>query len=251
MKVTLMDYTKEAREILIFSKRTRLKMSSGAYQEVCDLSEEEKEKELYYIFSTIGSSWEFVDYTLLIEGVTRAFTHQLVRHRVGVSFAQQAQRVVSMGDFEYLETGGCVGDEDYRQTMKEIQKGYDKLIQKGVAPQDARGVLPTNVLTNILMKINLRSLLSMCELRMCYRAQGEYQTVMKAIAQEITAVHPWLEEKLQPSCIQHGSCPWPRFKECPLKEKFEFLQPVSQETTDHMIEAHKSLGLKEFQPTGK
>ena len=47
----------------------------------------------------------------MIEGVTRAFTHQLVRHRVGTSFAQQTQRAVDMSEgFDYLATGGCDKD---------------------------------------------------------------------------------------------------------------------------------------------
>ena len=44
------------------------------------MSDEQKEEELKYVFGTIGSSWEFVDYIFLITDVSRAFTHQAVRH---------------------------------------------------------------------------------------------------------------------------------------------------------------------------
>jgi flavin-dependent thymidylate synthase len=148
----------------------------------------------------------------MIEGVTRAFTHQLVRHRVGVSFAQQAQRVVNVSDsFDYLATGSVEDSLVYHTTMGEIQRGYAKLIEAGAHPQDARGVLPTNIKTNILMKINLRSLSGLLGIRLCVKAQGEFQ-------EEVLKIHPWAERVLQVHCVQTGSCAFPGYKECPVKE---------------------------------
>lgn len=252
MKITLMDYTKDAVEKLIFTKRTRLNMTPDSWKEVVDLSPEEKEIELNYVLTTIGSSLEFVDYMFLISGVSRAFTHQLVRHRVGVAFAQQAQRVVNMTDFDYIETGLCKGNPIYLEAMERISDSYHDLLEQGVAPQDARGVLPTNIATNIVMKINLRSLMAMAEVRLCYRAQGEYQSVMKAMAEEVLAVHPWLKKKLQPCCIQHGYCLFPRFLDCPMKEAYPGeLTPISESQIRDMIHFYDNLGVVEFQPTGK
>ena len=185
MKVTLIASTSNALDVLIYTKGTRLHMSADGMERVAAMSLEEKMKELAYMKNTIQSSWEFVDFTFAIEGVTRAFTHQLVRHRVGTSFAQQAQRVVEMTDFDYLATGSCspsivegentthtsdweMGDEVdvmhgdlediYRDTMHSIARGYKGLLDNGAKPQDARGVLPTNILTNIVFKANLRTL---------------------------------------------------------------------------------------------
>jgi len=219
MKISLMEYTNNAKELLIFSKKTRIRMSPRSWADVLAMPDEEKDKELKYVFGTIGSSWEFVSYVFLIQGVTRAFTHQLVRHRVGISFAQQAQRVVDMTDFEYLATGDCEGNEVYSGIMAHISEGYHILIEDGVKPQDARGVLPTNVLTNILMKVNLRTLSGLLNIRLCVKAQGEFQGVARRLREEVLMVHPWADQVLQVHCVQYGSCIFPSFGACPIKQK--------------------------------
>jgi thymidylate synthase ThyX len=79
MKVTLINYTHNAMDLLIFTKNTRLTMSPDRLEEIAKWPLERKWNELEYMANTIPSSWEFCDYTFMIEGVTRAFTHQLVR----------------------------------------------------------------------------------------------------------------------------------------------------------------------------
>jgi thymidylate synthase (FAD) len=232
MKVSLINCTAEARELLIFTKKTRLAMSSTSFDDIRKMSDEEKDKELRYVFGTIGSSWEFVDYVFMIEGVTRAFTHQLVRHRVGVSFAQQAQRVVDFSGgkgFEYLTTGKIATDKVlksfYDECMDRIQRTYSILVGSskdyenvgGAAPQDARGILPTNILTNICMKINLRSLSHLLNVRLCKKAQGEFQDVAKELLAKTLEIHPWASPVLRVHCAQHGSCLFPGYEECPVR----------------------------------
>jgi flavin-dependent thymidylate synthase len=222
MKVTLINYTQDALETLIFTKSTRLRPSARLFDEIKQWPLEKKMAEWKYMQNTIKSSWEFVDYMFLIEGVTRAFTHQLVRHRVGTSFAQQAQRVVDMSDFEYVSTGNIEGDVPrqmaYDLTMGKINNGYQELIQLGANPQDARGVLPTNICTNINFKANLRTLNGMCGERLCVKAQGEFQNVMREIRRVVTEVHPWAEPALRVACAQHGVCAFPSYSGCPIKD---------------------------------
>ncbi len=88
MKVSLISHTPHAAELLIFTKSTRLNMSPGLMDEIMSWSEDKKLAELEYMAATIPSSWEFVDYVFMIEGVSRAFTHQFVRSR-NASYAQQ------------------------------------------------------------------------------------------------------------------------------------------------------------------
>lgn len=246
MKITLLNYTKDAAEMLIMSKKTRLRMSANVFDEVKAMSAEEKLKELEYVFGTIGSSWEFVDYTFLIEGVTRAFTHQLVRHRVGVAFAQQSQRSVGVEGFEYLATGMCIADEDYFAGMGEIKHRYSNMINKGIAAQDARGILPTNVLTNIMMKMNLRALADMMSTRLCIRAQDEFRDVVDAIKSVVISVHPFVEPLMSASCAKHGFCPFKNFKECPVKQA-GLIKDIDAETSGLI----KSLLKKEKSVQGK
>ena len=79
MKVNLVNYTQDAKDLLLFTKNTRLMNVEDAYQEIKDWPEEKKQEELDYMLKTIKSSWEFVDYTFEIRDVTRAFTHQFVQ----------------------------------------------------------------------------------------------------------------------------------------------------------------------------
>ena len=223
MKVTLLEYTPNAKELLIFTKRTRRMADAGGYQEILSLPKGEKDKELEYVFGTIASSWEFVDYVFMIEGVTRAFTHQLVRHRTGTSFAQQAQRIANMSDFEYLATGECNNSHQYHETMEAIKEGYSSMIQDGIDAQDARGVLPTNILTAIAFKANLRTLNGIMNTRLCIRAQGEFQKVARAIKKEVENVHPWASKVLLPFCLEWGACKFPNFPDCPVKNNHPWL----------------------------
>lgn len=224
MKVSLISHTQDALDLLLFTKQTRLKMSAGLIDEVKAWPEEKKQSELAYMLNTIKSSFEFVDYVFMIEGVTRAFTHQLVRHRVGTAFAQQAQRVIDASGFDYMEPDAvcdCSNEQahiTYRNAMDQINESYGKLIDLGVNPQDARGVLPTNICTNIVFKANLRTLSGMCAERLCVRAQGEFQNVMRAIRDAVLEVHPWADKLLRVHCAQTSTCCFnnPNTK-CPIK----------------------------------
>jgi thymidylate synthase (FAD) len=214
MKVTLIDYTKNARELLIFAKKTRLEMSPEGFDHIKNMPEEYKCQELDYVFGTIKGSLEFVDYTFMIEEVSRAFTHQLVRHRVGVSFAQQSQRAVDMSHFEYITPKNLIHSGEYHTAMRKINYAYQELINDGVKPEDARGILPTNVSTNILMKINLRSLSDMMSQRLCNRAQEEFREVMKLLKVSALFVHPWAEKLLECYCDKNKKCFFKNGKGC-------------------------------------
>ena len=254
IKVTLLNYTPDALDLLLYTKQTRLAQTPGLLDEIKGWPYERKMKELDYMLGTIHSSWEFVNYTFHIDGVTRAFTHQLVRTRHG-SYAQQSQRTVDMSGFNYVRTGaleaiddmhetsttkidGIIGGEErYRQwlgqhiakygddnpvnwydmTMDVINLGYQKMTELGVPPQDARGVLPTNIVTNIVAAFNLRTLSDMAKLRLCTRTQGEYQDVFRAMRAAVLAVHPWAEPFIRVHCAATGVCAFPNYHECPIK----------------------------------
>ena len=94
MKVTLVSTTPDAAELLLFTKSTRLTMAPSLLAEIHAWPQEKKLAELAYMANTIPSSWEFVDYVFLVEGVSRAYTHQQVRTRAA-SYAQQTMRVLS------------------------------------------------------------------------------------------------------------------------------------------------------------
>lgn len=222
MKVELIQCTHQALQVLVFTKNTRLSMNGLGFVDICAWPEEKLMKEWEYMKGTIQSSWEFVDYIFAISVVSRAFTHQLVRHRVGTSFAQQSQRTVDMSGFEHINPPKIIEDpaqlETWLNAMKDINDYYQELLQEGALPEDARGILPTNVATNIVFKANLRTLHEMARKRLCVKAQGEFQSVFRAIRDEVLRVHPWADV-LHAECAWNGTCAFPSFptEKCPVK----------------------------------
>lgn len=205
MKVSLIDCTgmgtpdpaRHAANLLVFTKSTRLTMSPGLMSEIASWDDGKIHQELTYMANTIPSSWEFVQYTFLIEGVSRGFTHQFVRTRTA-SFAQQTMRVLNVSDgqgWDYV-VGPTVGKDPglrnrYAECMSSIGRTYKALIEDGAAIEDARGVLPTNIQTNIVMGCNLRTLVDLVRKRSSPRTQGEYRDVLFAMKDAVMQVHPW------------------------------------------------------------
>lgn len=240
MKVKLISVTPDARELLIFSKKTRLNMDFEGFQKIFDMSEEEKKREIDYVFGTIGSSWEFVNYVFLIEGVSRAFTQQLERHRVGTSFAEQSQRVTDLRDFSYAKPDSLSDDPGkefkYDLTMSSLKDSYKNMVDDfKFSFQEARGVLPMNIHSNLLFSVNLRALSSMFNTRLCVRAQGEFQNVAKEMKRVVLEIHPWTEPVLRPNCSQYGFCPFQNYKDCPVKKE-GYLKESNRDSIQSLLE---------------
>ena len=211
MNVNLIDFTGSgssdpfyAARLLLYTKSTRLGQGPAQREAFAKMGEAELLKELEYVATTIRSSWEFVDYTFEIQAVTRAFTHQLVRTRTA-SYAQEAQRVVNLSDFQALKPGTVIdvdtardGISTWDDLMERIAATYAYYQSQGVPNQDCRGVLPTNVLTNIITKMNLRTLADILAKRKNLRAQGEYADVAREMEKLVLGVHPWTKPFLDP-----------------------------------------------------
>ena len=212
MKVELINYTQDALALLLYTKDTRLQ-GCRSLDDIKAWPKEKKLEHLEYMRNTIQSSWEFVDYTFHITGVTRAFTHQLVRTRQG-SYAQQSQRTVDVRDQDVLNTSDRVIFDVMSDKVLEM---YEYLIDDGVPVQDARGLLPTNITTEIIAKFDLRTIHNMALVRLCTRTQGEYQKVFRAMRDEIIKVHPWADDFIKAQCAWNGTCAFPKYKECPIQ----------------------------------
>lgn len=199
MKVSLISHTQDAENLLMFTKATRLTMSPGLLDTIRAMPVADKLKELEYMANTIPSSWEFVDYVFLVEGVSRAYTHQQVRTRAA-SYAQQTMRVLDMGEFDYVFTDRNKADPRamsvIEQCLSTVKQTYRTLLDMGQAAEDARGVLPTNIATNIVCKFNLRTFVDLAKSRTGGRTQNEYQKVVNAMVEEVLRVHPWAEKFL-------------------------------------------------------
>ena len=128
---------------------------------------------------------EHCSFTFRVEGISRACSHQLVRHRLA-SYSQQSQRYVTYDDLEWATEGmpSSIADEiegycDYALT------NYKDMIDRGVKAEDAREVLPNATPTIIYVTMNLRALIHFCNERMCTRAQAEIRKVANLMREQI------------------------------------------------------------------
>ena len=223
MEVNLINYQEDALAILLYTKNTRLQ-GSQSLEDIKAWPMEKQLEELGYMRDTIKSSWEFATYIFEIKGVTRAFTHQLVRTRTA-SYAQESMRSGDVSDHEWLTPRMDEESIDaevllslFDSSIKNSMGAYSELIDAGMPIQDARGLIPTNIKTSIIMGCNLRTLHQMAETRLCVRTQGEYQDVFREMRKKVVEVHPWAEDFIQVFCANHGTCCFPRYDKCPIKK---------------------------------
>ena len=160
-----------------------------------------------------ASPLEQVWFEFGISGVSRAFSHQFVRHRVGISFEQQSQRYVTYkdGEFPYTvpETVKKAGlESEMSELFEQVSGLYEKMVAAGIPAEDARFLLPNATNTNFKITVNFQSLLHICDLRLCTRAQWEFRKVAAMIRGEVMKVVPELGRYLQPKCGEHrlGYC---------------------------------------------
>jgi len=171
------------------------------------------------------SPLEQVWFEFAISGVSRAFSHQFVRHRVGISFEQQSQRYVTYkgGRFPYtvpetVEKAGLAGEME--RLFEEAGALYERMVAAGVPAEDARFLLPNATNTNFKVTVNLQSVLHIWDLRLRTRAQGEFRKVAALMRAEVMKVEPVLGRMLQPKCGERrlGYCDeeYEAWEACPI-----------------------------------
>ena len=225
MKVRLVSYTDHPDEVCNLAAGTCV--SEGA---------PEYDGNLRALKGALASGHESVaehaSFTFFIEGVSRALSHQLVRHRIA-SYSQQSQRYVNMDGFDYvipesIKNHEKTWDEDgktdiekwYRNTMESLSDFYACLIEAGIPEEDARYILPNACTTNITVTMNARELRHFFRLRCCSRAQWEIRQLAYIMLNYCKEKAPVLFEDAGPSCAATGRCPEGK-KSCgePMKRK--------------------------------
>jgi thymidylate synthase (FAD) len=141
------------------------------------------------------SVFEHIYFTFKIEGISRACSHQLVRHR-HCSFTQRSQRYCSEDGFEYV-TPSTVDKEIFAEDMRELANWYDEYCAFGSPNEDARYILPNACATELYLSCNLRELIHIANERLCTKAQWEIREV---VAEMVKRVHPNLRFMLVPKC---------------------------------------------------
>ena len=180
-----------------------------------ELMETMPEERVQSVLSTIMKSGHFstlehVSYTFAVDGVSRALTHQLVRHRLA-SFNQQSQRYVKFaGDVEVVKPPTVAAQKDTSRVFDEaidaVVDAYHKLLDAGVPAEDARYLLPNAAETKIVITMNIRELLHFLSLRCCNRAQWEIRELANRMLELVRPTAPYIFMDAGAPCVR-GVCP--------------------------------------------
>jgi thymidylate synthase (FAD) len=147
-----------------------------------------------------GSVLEHANYSILLEGVSRSLTHELVRHRAGFAYSQLSQRYVDESDAHFVVPPAIIGDEalegawrrqiesalaSYISLVEQLMERYgwvaDKVHRRKMAREAARGVLPNSTETKIVVTANARAWRTMLELRSSEGAELEIRRCAVAL----------------------------------------------------------------------
>ena len=175
-----------------------------------------------------GLNWKtllpHLSYTFAIEKISRACSHQLVRHRIA-SFSQQSQRYITVKRLdEKIVIPPSVGEDDlddYHLVIEVASDGYQRLVKNGVPREDARFLLPNAAETSMLMTMDGKSLMHFLGLRNCNRAQWEVRALADMMLEQLRTVEPRIFNHAGPYCYQLGYCPEGRYTCGKIKETIE------------------------------
>lgn len=210
LRVVLLAHTAEPEKIV--ARAGRLCYFKGDISGLEKAVAPDKAHDLIARLSESGhySAFEHANFTFGIEGISRACSHQLVRHRIA-SYSQQSQRYVAMGDnFEYIVPPSIKKDKTllkkFDAVVRETKRMYDELLDDGMSKEDARYILPNASETKIIVSMNARELLHFFSMRLCRRAQWEIRDMAKLMLKAVKKIAPRLFAQAGPECVR-TKCP--------------------------------------------
>lgn len=207
MIVKLLTHTPEPEKII--AAAARLCYSNKEISEIMDNFTDEKIEKFLNKLTSLGheSPLEHISFTFGVEGISRACSHQLVRHRIA-SYSQKSQRYVKEYDFKYVTPPAIKESVDigyYDYMMYTIGEFYKDLIAMGLESEDARMILPNACCTSIIVTMNARSLLNFFKHRDCNRAQWEIRELSRKMMDICKEIAPRIFSKAGASC-RNGKC---------------------------------------------
>lgn len=221
MRVELLTHTPDALEVIYAAFRQCYYAGyAGDMWEKLLSGEIAKEKQADFVQKTLMSGHdspvEHVSFTFAVEGISRACSHQIVRHRIA-SYSQQSQRYVT-DSMDYVLPPAIAkipeAKERFEAFMDEVKSAYGDLKdileahgRKTKANEDARFVLPQAAETKIVMTMNVRSLLHFFNLRCCLRAQWEVRDMADEMLRLCKEALPPLFVTAGAKCEALGYCP--------------------------------------------
>ena len=192
MQVELLYHTPDPERAI--ATAARLCYAPVGAAELMETMPEERVKSVLSTIMSAGhtSTLEHASYTFAVDGVSRALTHQLVRHRIA-SFNQQSQRYVKFTD-------------GLATVKPESVAANEEMLAAGVPAEDARYLLPNAAETKIVITMNVRELLHFFSLRCCNRAQWEIREMAHRMLELVKPTAPFVFMDAGAPCIR-GNCP--------------------------------------------
>jgi len=143
---------------------------------------------------------EHASFTFSVSGVSRALTHQLVRHRIA-SYSQQSQRFVKLEEPTFVIPPSIREDSkslrEYNKFMENAWNLYGSLLERKIPKEDARFVLPNATTTNITITMNARELIHFFKLRCSTDAQWEIRGMAWKMFEKVKKVAPIIFENVE------------------------------------------------------
>lgn len=170
------------------------------------------------IKSNHGRTMEFPDIFLTINGYSSKVIREFYTHVIGNTRLQSSTRYIDYSNqFENVIPNTVKNNSEalnvWNEFMKKVPETISKLKEFGVPTEDATNVLPLAYETKIVVKMNLRSLMNMAEMRLCNRAYWEYRQLMKDIMWALENYSDEWEDIIYdlklfvPRCEKLGHCP--------------------------------------------
>ena len=209
VQVELIDYTREPDRTVAVA--ARLCYSPSGISEISDKMDHSEVGRMVEMLRRRGhmSPFEHASFTVGIEGLSRAASHQLVRSRIA-SYSQQSQRYIEQRGFCYVVPPSIGKDDETRRLFEEhmdsVRDLYEQLREAGVPKEDARFVMPQATASSIVMTKNARAWLEWFEIRMCTRAQWEIRVLAHRVHRLLQSAAPNLFNIAGPTCQVEGLC---------------------------------------------
>lgn len=210
MQVELLYHTPDPERAV--ATAARLCYAPVGAAELMESLDEERIRKVLKTILTSGhlSTLEHASYTFAIDGVSRALTHQLVRHRLA-SFNQQSQRYVKFADGLDVVKPQTIADDPeasrlFDEMIAKTVEAYQAFLAAGVPAEDARYILPNAAESKIVVTMNIRELLHFFSLRCCNRAQWEIRELAWKMLDLVRPTAPYIFADAGPGCVR-GACP--------------------------------------------
>jgi len=235
LKVILLEHTPNPEAVVAMA--AKLCYSPSDIESLKEKTAAKDQKQFVEKLLEIGhmSPIEHASFTFAVEGISRACSHQLVRHRLA-SYSQQSQRYVSEeAGFDFIIPPSIKKDGElaryFRDFMNKAQEAYSHIVsrlnEKGLkgeeANQDARFILPNACETKIIITMNARELLHFFKQRCCNRAQWEIRSMAINMLRLVSRTAPAIFRNAGPGCLK-GKCPEGDYTCGKMKEVREFFK---------------------------